>query len=430
MSQDRSISIRRTLGEALSEHDINGLGRATGQSKRLRVVTPFRLVSALLVALGTGATETIADLRRELNFQHNTTTAYKPFYLRLARPAFAKFMRAVAIRLMERLAMRVLKPAPDSPLARFTDVVIQDGSSFALKRCLRRTFPRRFKTIEPAAVEVHATFSGFADDVLQAHVAPDTAAERRFLPAPETLQGKLLLADRGDPSQPYFRALDAAGASYLVRLSRSWKPRVVAMRSAGRRIPLPRPIGLEEVLSQHPACALDLEIQLGKGRRAFHARLVVLPGKERHRTRLCTNLGPDEFPIELVSHVYRFRWQIERLFKEWKSYANLRTFDTRNKTIVRGLIWASLAAATIKRFIAHAAEAATGVPISTRTVAMCARQFLRKLLAGMSHPLRPSSYAGPPLGMSSRSWKPMHDAPTRNGTELAAGSELACRCAR
>ena len=71
MSQDRSISIRRTLGEALSEHDINELGRTTGQSKRLRVVTPFRLVSALLVALGTGATETIADLRREFNFQHD-----------------------------------------------------------------------------------------------------------------------------------------------------------------------------------------------------------------------------------------------------------------------------------------------------------------------------------------------------------------------
>ena len=45
-------------------------------------------------------------------------------------------------------------------MARFKDIVIHDGSSFALKPVLRTAFPERFTTLGPAAVEVHATYSG------------------------------------------------------------------------------------------------------------------------------------------------------------------------------------------------------------------------------------------------------------------------------
>jgi len=75
--------------------------------------------------------------------------------------------------------------------------MIQDGSSFALKNKLRDVFPARFTTIEPAAVEIHATYSGFSDEVCSVQIAPDKEAERQFLPDPSTLQDRLLLADRG-----------------------------------------------------------------------------------------------------------------------------------------------------------------------------------------------------------------------------------------
>ncbi|MFT7622828.1 MAG: hypothetical protein ACI9WU_002003, partial [Myxococcota bacterium] len=335
-----------------------------------------------------GATETIADLCREFNFQHGTTTAYKPFYMRLARRSFPKFMRAVAMRLIRQLAVRVLQPEPDSPLARFKDIVIQDGTSFALKPALSGAFPGRFKTVEPAAVEIHVTFSGFNDEVEMVHVSPDTAAERHFLPKPEDLRDKLLLADRGYPARPYFRALDAAGASFVMRLSRSWRPRVQAVYDNGRCGPVSPEVPLSQFLAQHPKCVLDLDIVMAKGRTKFAARLMVVPGKRehKHRIRLCTNLPRDAFSVGLVYHLYRFRWQLELLFKEWKSYANLRKFDTANQYIARGLIWASLAAAVLKRFIAHAADRDPAVPISTRTAAMCARVFVRPLLMSVGKP--------------------------------------------
>ena len=75
MSRSKVTNIRQGLGDALSEETINDLGRKTGQTKRMRVVTPFRLLITLLVAMAVGATESIADPCREFNFQNGTTTA-------------------------------------------------------------------------------------------------------------------------------------------------------------------------------------------------------------------------------------------------------------------------------------------------------------------------------------------------------------------
>ena len=65
---------------------------------------------------------------------------------------------------------------------------------------------------------------------------------------------------------------------------------------------------------------------------------------------LITNLDAEGFSAEHISDAYRLRWQVELLFKEWKSYANLRAFDTANPHIAEGLIWAALCAATLNRY--------------------------------------------------------------------------------
>ena len=41
--------------------------------------------------------------------------------------------------------------------------------------------------------------------------------------------------------------------------------------------------------------------------------------------RLMNNLERETFSIEHIIQAYRLRWQIELLFKEMKSYANLRS---------------------------------------------------------------------------------------------------------
>jgi hypothetical protein len=376
-------SISSVLKSTFSENEVNRLGRQTGQSERLRKVTPFRLFLAIVEALGMGKVDSLADLLRKFNFQNKTNIAYKAFYNRLARAGFAEFMREMLCRLLTNLALRILKPEAASVLSEFEDIIIQDGSSFALKDALRGVFPGRFTTIEPAAVEIHATYSGFQDDVVSVAIAPDKEAERPFLPAAVELINKLLLADRGYPSVKYFLELCSVGASFIVRLTRSYKPWVLAFYVKGKRHPLRKPVRLAEFLSQNQGQgrAADLDIEFRRGKKRHHFRLVVLPGKEKGMTRLCTNLDRKRFPLQLVGDLYRFRWQVELCFKEWKSYANLHRFDTANEHITDGLIWASLCAAVLKRFLAHAAQLVGGVTMSTQRVAKCVGYVLVDIFA-------------------------------------------------
>jgi hypothetical protein len=383
LSTPELTRLSHTLARALSVDQVNQLGRDTGQAQRLRTVTPHRLFLAMVSTLGSGRVESLADLLRAFNHQNGVAVAYKAFYNRLARIGFATFMRGMLARLIDQLRLETLTPDGQKAVARFHDIVIHDGSSFALKAALSGRFPGRFTAIEPAAVEVHATYSGFADEVSRVQIAPDATAERPFLPDPATLTDQLLLADRGYPSVAYFEAVRAHGGSFIVRLTRTYDPEVRAAWVEGRRAAVPAQIRLSRFLAQHAGQRVDLDVAFHGGPHVMGFRVVVLPGRDAAMTRLCTNLPRTPFAQDLVARLYRFRWQIELCFKEWKSYANLHQFDTANAHIAEGLIWASLCAAVLKRFLAHAAQRVGGTAMSTRRVAMCAHHILDALVAAL-----------------------------------------------
>jgi hypothetical protein len=385
LSKNKTTPVETVLQQALCEKSINELGRQAGQSKRLRVVTPFRLVMAIIAALAGRKVESLADLLREFNHQNDARVAYKPFYNRLAHKGFAEFMRRMLERLMGELALRILEPEPGSSLQGLRDLVIQDGSSFAVKAALAPVYSGRFTKSEPASVELHVTYSGFQDEVVRVILAPDKEAERQYLPPPDQLKDTLLMTDRGYPSIRLFVDWDQSLVKFLCRLARSFNPLVLSFWSKGKRFPLSKPMRLSQWLSQQPKVAMDLDVRFYLNKKAVDFRLVLFSGKEKHLTRMCTNLDRKRFPLALVGKLYRFRWQVELVFKEWKSYANLHRFDTANEYIVEGMIWAALCAAVLKRFFAHAAQRiGEGTPISTRRVAMCAH-IIEDIFAAVLH---------------------------------------------
>jgi hypothetical protein len=384
LSTPELTRLSQTLARALSVDHVNQLGRDTGQAERLRTVTPHRLFLAIVSTLGSTRVESLADLLRAFNYQNGVTVAYKAFYNRLARVGFATFMQQMLARLLAQLRLQMLTPEGDRAVARFTDIVIQDGSSFAVKPALAGAFPGRFTAIEPAAVEVHATYSGFADEMSQVALAPDAQAERPFLPDPASLRDRLLLADRGYPGVDYFEAVAAHGGAFIIRLTRSYDPGVCAAWVDGQRVPVAPGLRLSRLLARQAGHVVDVDVEFERGPRRVGVRVVALPGRDAAMTRLCTNLSRTPFSAGLVGRLYRFRWQIELYFKEWKSYANLHQFDTANPHIAAGLIWASLCAAVLKRFLAHATQrVGPGTAISTRRVAMCAHHLFDHLVAAL-----------------------------------------------
>ena len=141
-----------------------------------------------------------------------------------------------------------------------------------------------------------------------------------------------------------------------------------------------------------PRRRLDVDVEWDRpGGQTLRLRLVLIWRRsERAYTVLVTNVSRRLLTARHVAELYRLRWQIELVFKEWKSYANLHAFTSTKPAIVEGLIWASLCAAALTRSLAHVAQRSrTTIPISTRIVAMCGSHILPRLvrsaLAGFRH---------------------------------------------
>ena len=385
----------RQIKRVLSPTVLNDLGRRVGFCHRERLVTPYRLVLGLLSSHATGPVETLADLQRQFNALFGTTVAYKPFHNQLAKRSFKDFMRAVLDAVLQQWVVGVLQPKARCPLGQFGRILIQDGCSFAVKDALRERYPGRFKQHNPAAVELHVTMSLLNESVEQVALTADTAPERPHLPSPEALRDDLLLADRGYFDLGYLGAVKAAGGYFVVRAGASVNPKVRGAYTwegealgewSGQSLK-------QDVLSRGETA--DLDVVWGSGAKAMELRLLARwnPDKGCH-TLLVTNLPRTRFRAEEVGQLYRLRWQVELLFKEWKSYANLHAFDTSNAGIAEGLIWTAIAASVLKRYLAQMTQALRGVEVSTRKVAMCARHGLgdvfRVLAGGKSRGFLPA----------------------------------------
>ncbi len=382
-------TVTRQFKRIFDESLLNELGKETRLCRREREATPYPLMLALVESFAAGTLKSIADIHRAFNALCERQVHYKPFHNQLVKSGFPKFVRGVLNRLLSELACEVLRFSPQSPFARFEHIRIQDGTSFALKPALAKPFPGRFRTVSPAAVELHVDLDLLSEMVNRVALSPDSAPERAFLPAPEEVNGGLLLGDRGYFGKDYLQAVDRAGGCFIVRGKADLNPLILsAIGPDGQEVKRYRNQRLKAVrggMSKYDW--LDMTVCFDTSGEAFECRLVVHPNLRQNDfpRYLVTNLERETFNPEQVSDGYRLRWQVELLFKEGKSHANLHAFDTANRNIAEGLIWASLCAATVKRYWAHVTQRLSRVAISTHIVAKCIHHVLRDVLYDLMH---------------------------------------------
>ncbi len=358
---------------------LNACGTEAKFCRRQRIITPFRLGLALTATCASQPVETLADFQRGFNALWGTTITYKAFYNQVAKPHFADFARAMTSRLIGDMTLKVLGFAKGRAFAEFRHIVMQDGSSFAIHDGLREVFPGRFKLVKPAAVELHTTMELLCDAPTTVVLPPDTTNEQAFLPEPASLRGSLLLADRGYLDLHYMCRVQDEGGFFLIRAKAGMNPQVVeAFREDGIRLRALRNKPLQAIHAKLPKRQrVELAVEWQVEGRPLRLRLLI---SWNRRTKefcyLLTNLPAQRYHLDMIYRAYKWRWQVELLFKAWKSYANLHAFDTENPAIVEGLIWTAIGAAALKRFLAHMTQLLTEVPMSTRKVAMCAVHVL------------------------------------------------------
>ena len=389
MKQSYPNKIKQSLTQIFQGNALNQMARDCRFLERERKVEPFKLVLSMLTSLASGKVETLADIHRSYNYLSEESVAYKPFHNQLSKERFADFMRHAASYLLERLIQPSLSVPLRGAFSEFERILVHDGTSFAVKDTLASDYPGRFHAISPAAVELHVSYDILKEKLEAVSLTKDTAGERPYLPLAEQLSGALLLADAGYFSRDYLAGLMQARARFIIKADGKINPIIKHCHTACKHrknvLGMKLKSGLEYFSKKRPN---DIQVEWRTSEdKAFTCRLVVTWNPVRKRFQyLVTNLPRSRYPATWVMEAYRLRWQIELLFKEWKSYANLKGFNTGKKCIVEGLIWGSLMAATLKRYLACWTQALCHVEISTRKVAMCASHVLVQIVKALISP--------------------------------------------
>jgi len=377
---------------------LNELGRETEFLERVRKYTPARLIPAIVATLAT--TPVVFLTRFWRNFNQLCWEArgdYSTFHRKLKQPEFADLMRAFCQHLIEVAVLRVAKPIKPK-LRRFDDIVIHDGTSLTLKAAepLIDQFPGRWKHKAPAAAQLHVTMSLYTDQLRRICLTPDRPHESRFAPAAEQLGDQLFLADAAFNSLDYHAAIDEAGGWYLIRVRHDSNPVVRTCLVDGTRREELEGHKLQEIVDQLEGHRLDLSVEwIRQGTSNVRGRLILwpIPPDERDEDKpevthmyLATNLGREAFQPREIRQLYRLRWQVELLIRDLKSGAHLSAYQTKKPPLAEGLIWASIAAAMLQRFLAHVTQQLYRlVEISTESTSRALQMFLPECIRLFIH---------------------------------------------
>lgn len=281
-------------------------------------------------------------------------------------PNSVAFCQAMLSQAMAHFKNTLALPLPI--LQQFSAVNLGDSTSLSLPDNMVTEYPGCGGDGPSASLKVQLNFEFLYGNLEQIVLRPGNEPDQKFEDHLEWVQsGSLNLRDLGYFSLDQLQTISVTQQAYY--LSRF-------LFGTGLFTPAGQPLHLAQLLKHQPRQAFELEVLLGV-KHQLPTRLVALPlpqevadrrrqrAKEKARRKgrtpsaeylatldwllFVTNVPEPMLSIEQVALLYRVRWQIELVFKLWKSYAGLQ----RTQTLRRERILYELYAKMIGLVLTH-----------------------------------------------------------------------------
>ncbi len=342
--------LARAFHEFLPEKEIDEVARATHFLKRKRKATPVRFVYAIVLGLASEGKRTLTGLRRFFTSISEVTITSAAFQKRFTDAA-SDMMERLFDRLLEKSLKLDLKSLPPR-YRRFKDVLAIDSTVFPLRDKLAKHF-RGFKSRGTKAMaRITTTMSLRSHQVRDLRITGGRTSETRGFKITRGLAGQLVVMDLGFFSFQRFRALKRVRAYFVSRLKDAVNPEVLTVRLGKTNVKDAR--GRKFLSLRFHGLFVDLDVRFGEGKQAFEARVVgVWNSTTKAYHWYVTNVTKDVLGPADVAETYRLRWQVELLYKEWKSLFRLDEIPSGKKATARCLILASLIAHILGRMLAN-----------------------------------------------------------------------------
>jgi len=357
MARAHSIDLRRQFREQLTPHRAWRLARETGFVERAGKINPFVFVWSLVLGFGAGSARTVSSLRRGFERAAGVSLVPSSFYDRFNERLVELLRRIVAHLLAsQRGAIARLSGA----LGAFEDVLLGDASVLRLRDRLAKAFPGSRTNHSKAAAKLHAVMSVTGAGREAISLTGERVNERHRLKIGPWVRDRLLLLDLGFFGYRLFDRIRRNGGFFVSRLKRNANPLIVAENRKWRGKAV-RVVGerLQDVLSRLEREVLDVMIEVSFLRRGYSGKpsravttfrlVAVRDEKTRDYHLFVTNVPPEKLAAREVALAYRARWEIELLFKAWKSEFRLDELPSRKPAVVEALIYAAVITMLVTR---------------------------------------------------------------------------------
>jgi len=262
-------------------------------------------------------------------------------------------------------------PLPLLVVQQFTAVNLMDSSTIPLPEALADEYPGSGGNASKASLKMRLVFDFLHGNLQQFVLSPGREADQSFSAYLAVVRpGSLNLMDLGYFNLAHFKTIADRQAYFLSR----YYARAGVLSLTGQAL------DLLELLHTQCHTILDVPVRLGKqSQYRLPCRLVAfrLPQQvaEQRRRRAkadakrrgktvskrtlalldysiyVTNVSQTMLSAEQVALLYRVRWQIELIFKLWKSYCGLREFTHMRRDRILTELYARMIGLVLTHFL-------------------------------------------------------------------------------
>lgn len=336
--------------DVFTSEELERIARETGFLKRESKVTPSAFFDLLMYNIGSGGSKSLQQMSIEAISEHNINVSKQGIDKRFNESTIV-FLK----RLIEKLlSVEMNKQHIDTGwLRNFNRVLLKDGTRFEIKEAYKVFFPGHGGSASEAGACIQFEFDLKSGLINQLNITPSKRADiRDTLDGLDNIQrGDLLIRDLGYYSYESFKNINNKGAFFISRLV----PKANAYEMINGQLKKIEFIKIYNYMRKHRLSRLSKDVFIGT-KEKINVRMIVelLPHeiyeqrmrkiekyhqKKGHKTSdkykfisrfniFITNVEKDILPDHAISTLYRMRWQIEIIFKIWKSVFGLHHFHT------------------------------------------------------------------------------------------------------
>ncbi|WP_182201811.1 IS4 family transposase [Paraliobacillus salinarum] len=332
----------KSLMDVLSVSEIRKTARKTAFVQRLKKVMPEHFLSISAFLHKKVGSEGLEQLCASLSRESETSISKQALHQRLNKKG-STFLKEIFQQLAKKQQMLSL---PTSSIYPFSRIRILDSTSFQMKKPNASYWD---------GVKIQLEYELYQGRFMHTLCyGPRESDHEAAYDLENTIEvDDLILRDLGYFSSDHFKKIDQAGAYYITRTPANmtywtWNDRKQKVQIKPE----------EDGMLLHPGEAKDYGfIQLGaKGKNTFQARVVVQrltreqqkqrdaqlkerrrkgghtqsASKKNHIQILATNITQEKMDMQTLYPIYSLRWQVEILFKTWKSLFEMENAQTMN----------------------------------------------------------------------------------------------------